>query len=397
MRLIHISDPHLGYRAYNRVNREGVNAREADVFAAFRRALAKTVELDPDLILIAGDLFHVVRPSNLTIQHTFREFAGLRSKINAPVVIIGGNHDSPRAADTGCILDLFTNLPDIHVAHGEYAQVKLDKLDTSVFCLCHRALPHINSLRIEPDPSSRYNVLLAHGTVEGIIRHAYDTIEISRSQVISDSWDYVAFGHYHMFEELAPNAYYSGSLEYTSPNIWSETAKEKGFIEYDVSERRLIEFHRFPTRGVIDLRRVDAAGLSVDELNTLLQRRLESVPGGYENKIVRLVVENVHRGLQADLDYAFIRRARSEALHLELVLRPPAAAGRVFADGDQALARTLDEEWDDFARAYQLPPGVERDRFIELGREYLLRQLPSGAEQPNANLSTLNTQLSTEP
>lgn len=380
MRVVHIGDPHLGYRAYNRVNREGVNAREADVFAAFKRALAKTVELDPGLILIAGDLFHVVRPSNLTIQHTFREFAALRSKTDAPVVIIGGNHDSPRAADTGCILDLLTNLPGIHVAHSEYVQVTLDNINTSVFCLCHRALPHINSLRIEPDPSSKFNVLLAHGTVEGVIRRAYDVYEISRAQVISDAWDYVAFGHYHVFEQLAPNAFYAGSLEFTSTNIWSETAREKGFIEFDLAERRLLEFHRVPTREVIDLRKVDAAGLSAEELNTVIRRRLEGVSGGHGNKIIRLVVENVHRGVQADLDYALVRRVRAEALHLELVLRPPGAAGRAAATGDRAAVRTLEEEWDEFARACQLPPGVDRDAFTNLGRDYLLRQVPTGAE-----------------
>jgi exonuclease SbcD len=118
VRIAHIADPHLGYRAYNRLTRSGVNAREADVFDAFRRALAKTAQIQPDLILIAGDLFHVVRPSNLTIQHTFKEFAALRRKTDAPIVIIGGNHDSPRSADTGCILDLFTNLPGIYAAHS---------------------------------------------------------------------------------------------------------------------------------------------------------------------------------------------------------------------------------------------------------------------------------------
>ncbi len=80
----------------------------------------------------------------------------------------------------------------------------------------HRALPQLSSLKIEPDPESKYNILMAHGTVQGIARHAYDLYEISRSQVINDEWDYIAFGHYHVFEQLAPNAFYAGSLEYTS-------------------------------------------------------------------------------------------------------------------------------------------------------------------------------------
>lgn len=163
MRVAHIADPHLGYRAYNRITSQGINRREADVFQAFRECLAKTAEIQPDLILIAGDLFHIVRPSNLTIGQTYRELVSLRAKTGAPVVMIGGNHDSPRSTDTGCILDLFANIPDIHVAHSEYVQVPIKKLDTSVFCLCHRAVPQISSLKIEPDPASKYNVLMVHG------------------------------------------------------------------------------------------------------------------------------------------------------------------------------------------------------------------------------------------
>ncbi len=377
MRVCHVADPHLGYRAYNRITRAGLNAREADVFDAFRRALAQVAAIQPDLILIAGDLFHVVRPSNLTIQHAFREFANLRTKTEAPIVIVGGNHDSPRSADTGCILDLFPNLPGIHVAHSEYVQVKLENLDTSVFCLCHRALPQLSQLKIEPDSDTKRNILLVHGTLEGIIRHAYDLYEISRSQVISDAWDYIAFGHYHLFTELAPNAYYAGSLEFASTNIWMEADKPKGFIEYDLDERRLIEFHEIATREVIDLRPLDAADLTAPELDVRIRQRLDSISGGYENKIVRLVIENIHRAIQADLDYAAIREVRSQALHFELQLRQPQQRLRATGAADAAAARSLEEEWDEFAGVYPAPPGVERERLVSLGHDYLGRNAPS--------------------
>lgn len=371
MKLVHIADPHLGYRAYNRINAAGINAREADVFAAFREAMQRTVELAPDLVVIAGDMFHIVRPSNLTIQHTFRELAAFRARCGAPIVIIGGNHDSPRSADAGCILDLLANIPDIHVAHGSYEQVYLKNLDISVFCLCHRALPHLSSLKIEPDPESRYNVLLAHGTVEGVVRHAYDIHEISRAQVISDAWDYIAFGHYHLFEELAPNAYYAGSLEYTSTSIWSETEQPKGIIEYDLDERKLIAFHQVTTRDVLDLRPVDAEGFTASELSQMIERRLLNISGGHENKIVRLVVENLPRAIQADLDFSLIRKLRAEALHFELQLRPPRVTSRTASGSQTGAVRTLEEEWDEFARAQELTPGVDKERFVALGRRYL--------------------------
>jgi len=373
MRVVHIADAHLGYRAYSRVTSQGVNRREADVFIAFRSALTSAADLQPDVILIAGDLFHVVRPSNLMIQQTFYEFASLRRKTDAPVVIIGGNHDSPRSTDTGCILDLFTNLPGIHVAHSEYVQVKLDKLDMSVFCLCHRALPQMSSLKIAPDAGSRYNVLLAHGTVQGVIRNAYDLQEIERSQVVSDAWDYVAFGHYHVYEQLATNAYYAGSLEYTSSNVWSETARPKGFIEYDLDERRVLAFHNVETRDVVDLRPIDAADLTAAQLGDMIARRIDSIPGGHQEKIVRLVVENLHRQVKADLDFTPIRQVRGEALHFELQLRPPSRGGARRGEDRSEAARPLEQEWDEFARGLDTPPGVDRERLVSLGRDYLVR------------------------
>lgn len=373
MRIAHIADVHLGYRAYNRITSQGLNRREADVFQAFRQSLARAAEIGADLVLIAGDLFHVVRPSNLTIQQTFREFAAFRAKSDAPIVIIGGNHDSPRSADTGCILDLFTNLPGIYVVHGRYEQVYLENLDTFIFCLCHRAVPEISSLKIEPDPSSKHNILMVHGTVEGVMRSGYDQHEIRRADVISDRWDYIAFGHYHVFEELAPNAYYSGSLEYTSTNIWSETVKPKGFVEYDLAERKL-EFHKIDTRDVIDIRPVDAAEMSVPEINKMIQNRIEGVSGGHENKVLRLIVENLHRSAQADLDYSFVRKVRSEALHFELVMRPPSRSGAGRSVDEHGVSKPLEEEWEEFARVYDLPQGVDREKMIAIGRDYLMKQ-----------------------
>lgn len=378
MKLIHIADPHLGYRAYNRINPNGLNAREADVFTAFREALDAAAALEPDLVLIAGDLFHTVRPSNLIVNYSYRQFAAFRNKCSAPIVIIGGNHDTPRSADTGCILDLLGNLPDVYVVHGEYQQVKLDSLDTSVFCLCHRALPQLSSLKIEPDPKSKYNILMAHGTVQGIARHAYDLYEISPSQVINDTWDYIAFGHYHVFEQLAPNAFYAGSLEYTSNNIWMETKRDKGFIEYDIKNRQIAAFHKVKTREVVDLRPIDAQDFSADQINRMIRQRIESIPGGHAKKIVRLVIENIPRSVQADLDFAMIRGIRSEALHFELQLRLPGRGSAAEQSSSRpGTPKPLEEEWEEFGRAYNIPGGVDRDRFLSLGRDYIMKQTHS--------------------
>jgi DNA repair exonuclease SbcCD nuclease subunit len=38
----------------------------------------RVIELRPELVLIAGDVFHTVRPTNPAILHAFLEFTTLR-------------------------------------------------------------------------------------------------------------------------------------------------------------------------------------------------------------------------------------------------------------------------------------------------------------------------------
>jgi DNA repair exonuclease SbcCD nuclease subunit len=255
--------------------------------------------------------------------------------------------------------------------HNEYRGVALPEVDTTVFCLCHRAIPWLSSLKVEPNPDTKYNVLTIHGTLEGIARNFYDVGNpITRSQIIHDSWDYIALGHYHIHEKLADNTYYSGSLEYTSFNIWEETSAPKGFIEFDLDEHRVVDFHKTKPREVIDLRAVDADGLSAAEVNELVLRRVEGIKGGHSEKIVRLVVENVQRAIVPDLDYKAVRQLRMEALHFDLQLRPKKKESIVRGE-DGRTALPLEEEWREFAKVYDAPAGIDRDELMSRGLEYL--------------------------
>ncbi|HEX9342428.1 MAG TPA: metallophosphoesterase, partial [Actinomycetota bacterium] len=74
-RLVAISDAHLGRSHYQAVNEQGLNQREADFAAAFQRAVDAALDLNPDAVLVLGDLFDAPRPT----YRAFREGAkGLR-------------------------------------------------------------------------------------------------------------------------------------------------------------------------------------------------------------------------------------------------------------------------------------------------------------------------------
>ena len=67
VKLAHIADPHLGARQYHRLTSSGINQREADVAQAFRAAVDGVIAERPDVVVVAGDLFHTVRPTNAAI------------------------------------------------------------------------------------------------------------------------------------------------------------------------------------------------------------------------------------------------------------------------------------------------------------------------------------------
>lgn len=381
MKIVHLADLHLGFRAYHRVTPRGVNVREADVADAFRRAVARTIELRPDLVLVAGDVFHTVRPSNAAIAGAFRQFSLLSESLpEVPVVVIAGNHDSPRSADTGNILNLFQEIPGVVVVADEARPVLLPEVDASVLCLPHNALATEEPAAMEPDPAARHNVLMLHGTVGGNVAEQrlryvteYGGALVEDTDIGPERWSYVALGHYHIATELAPNMWYAGGIERTSTNVWMEAEGPKGFLSFDTESGRA-DFHVLDTRPVVDLPRVSARGRSAAEVDELIRTTVEGVPDGVAGKIVRLVVADVPRPLLRELNHRRIREWKAEALHFHLDARPPEVRRRV-ASGAPVRRQTLEEQVESYlAKHWTLSAeGLERGRLVELGKGYVQR------------------------
>jgi len=395
MRIVHLSDLHLGFRQYQRVSPNGINQREVDVGASFKRAIDRVIALRPDFVLLAGDIFHVVRPSNPAILHAFMQFARLVQELpNAKIVMVAGNHDTPRTAETGCILRLFAPL-GIHVVVGEPERITFPDEGVSIL-----AVPDLPGAvpALTPDPDARYNVLLLHGEVEGMLpeyaaRMERPTTEITTEELAPARWDYVALGHYHVYREIAPNAFYSGSVDYTSANPWGEIREEraagvhrgpeggKGLIEWDLESATHV-FHPLPiSRPLIDLNRLDATGMSVEGVDAAMAQRVEHVPGGIEEKIVRLVVENVTRHVARQLDQRAIREYKRRALHFHLDLRRPEVARRSVS-GAPGRRPSLSEVLREKLETRPLTSGVNRAAFVELGLDYLDRATKAAAPIP---------------
>jgi DNA repair protein SbcD/Mre11 len=385
VRIAHLADLHLGYRAYHRITPRGQNVREVDVSEAFRHAIAGLVEARPELIVVAGDVFHTVRPSNASIADAFRQLSILRERLpETPVVIIAGNHDSPRAAETGNILHLFREIRGIRVVCDDRRSILLPEIETSVLCLPHVALATDEAVALEPDAAARHNVLMLHGMVEGgaaaeRLRYVteYGGATVQDSAIAAERWTYVALGHYHLRTELAPNMWYAGGLERTSTNIWMET-EEKGFLLFDTDTGRA-EPRPVPTRTMVDLPAVDAEGLGPAEVDGAIASAVDLVAGGLGGKMVRLVVRRLPRSVARELAHRRIREWKAEAVHFHLDLRAPEVRPRLPA-GTPVRRQSLEEQvstW--LTRSWQLrDPRLHRERLAELGTAYVRRTSGEG-------------------
>ena len=382
MKIVHLSDLHLGYRQYQRLTPTGINQREADVAGTFRRAVDLTATLRPDVVLIAGDVFHSVRPTNPAILQAFQQFTRLTTMLpGAHVVLVAGNHDAPKTSETGCILKLFAELDRVHVVDREPQRLEFPALSLSVLAVPDT--PQGRDVDLRPDPSARFNVLLLHGEVEGMLpKHlaAADraSLEIPAERIGADRWDYVALGHYHVYREIAPNAYYSGSVDYTSANAWGELAEErqarlpgKGLIERDLASGEHRFHHLPPARALVDLPPISARGMSAPDLDAAIRAAVEDCPGGIDDRIVRLLVRNVPRHIVRELDHRALREYRRRALHFHLDTRKPELAPRDATSGAPGRRPSLADLVKEKLEGRLIEADIDRRALVELGLRYL--------------------------
>jgi DNA repair protein SbcD/Mre11 len=349
------------------------------VAQSFTRALDKVIELAPDVVLIGGDVFHQVRPTNTAILHSYLQFARLRAALpNTEVVMVAGNHDTPRAAETGCILRLFTPL-GIHVVDAEARALEFPALDLSVLAVADNQHPRP---KLVPAGTHRWNVLLLHGEVEGMLGPFAATSELSSQEIPQADlnqaqWDYIGLGHYHVYRRLAPNQFYSGSFDYTSTNTWGEKIEEgmagvpgKGIIEHDLATGHHVFHPLAPSREFVDLPVVSARGLTTEEVNERILGTVESCPGGIDDKIVRLVVRDLPRHITRQLDHRQLREFRRRALHFHLDTRRPEMI-RSVGHGAPGRRPSLADFVRDKLRERVVTGDVDRDALVQLGLKYL--------------------------
>jgi len=339
MRIIHFADNHLG---------AGVNRRRQDILDSFAEAVGRIIELKPDLVVNAGDLFDMVHPPNRVIAFAAEQLTRLGRQAKIPTVIISGNHDAFKQRDIGAVLSIFKDFENIHVVYNSrYERIRIG--DCSVSAVPHCLTTDILKEelgRIEPDPDARYNILVLHGVVGGI--KEFQMADLSEQTVAPSyyrrGFDYVALGHYHNYTRVEPMVYYSGSTERLSQ---AEAGHAKGFIEINLDDDDAKPvFHELPSRTMLDLPPVRASGRSADVIMDELENAVRAQ--NPEDKIIRIALTDIPEETYRTLPFDRIAALKNEAFALDVRFEKEEKAEKdLYADLnlgrlDQAFAKFLD-------------------------------------------------------
>lgn len=365
MNLAHLADLHLGFRMYEKTSPKGANLRESDVAASFRWAVDDILIQRPDLVVIAGDFFNAVRPPNGAILAGFQQLQRIRSGLpDTPVVIVAGNHDTPRSSENANLLQLYTAL-GCHLVHNQVATLELPGV--TVACVPSAVIHQLPQVALPTRDGLR--ILLVHGESRKYGQDAKPP-EIAKEK-LERGWDYVAMGDYHVMTQVAEHAWYSGSLDYVSSNPWDESRQQeklgipgKGYLLVDLPGGSPA-FRSNPTlRRHVDCEPLDAQGLAIADLNAQIRARLEGAH--VDAAVVRLLILNCARAQSRELDHAMIRDFKARAVHLHVDYRRPAHEAPSFARRQEKF-ETFDAMVESFLRGYELPADLDRETFVKMG------------------------------
>ncbi|MFD6916796.1 exonuclease SbcCD subunit D [Streptomyces virginiae] len=262
MRILHTSDWHLG-RQLHRVPL-------IDEQHEFLRFLVDTVrERDVDVVAVAGDVFDRAIPP-LDAIDLFDQVLEQLADMRVPLVMISGNHDSPRRLGVNARLieragiHLRTAVDDcarpavLHDEHGPVAFYGLPYLEPGLVQAhfdadkpSHQAVLGAAMGQVRADlatrPGSR-SVVLAHAFVTGA-EPSESERDITAGGVPSvsasvfDGVDYVALGHLHRCQKVTDRVRYSGSpLAYS----FSEADHPKAMWLIDLDAQARLTAERVP-------------------------------------------------------------------------------------------------------------------------------------------------------
>ena len=226
MRIALAADFHLDLRQFNR------QQRWQDFVDTFVKVTRRVDELAPDAYVIAGDLFDKYRPHPGVI----RRFVTEVSRLDCPVILIRGNHDSPQIFFEkfgGDILHLLQDVAEIVYLNREHPAYELgEACFIGLGYVGFNTGPEIAHYVTRVNSGAKIRVGVFHQLLDypGVPENR---AEVSRGFLKGLGLDYVLMGHWHLRYEEA------GLFNPGSPEYWSFDQGEQIEVNLDTGDERI--------------------------------------------------------------------------------------------------------------------------------------------------------------
>ena len=265
MRLIHLSDLHLG----KRLNDFSLIEDQAYILQQIIEIIDRE---SPDGVLIAGDVYDKTVPTAEAVR-LFDDFLTKLSEKKIPSFIISGNHDSAERMSFGSRL---MGTSGVHIAgtyEGECASCVLCDSEGEVRIYMLPFFKPQVARRFHGDEAERYtdamrlaiqamnvdtssrNILIAHQLVTGSSRSDSEEISVGGTDDVAisvfDDFDYVALGHLHRPQSCTEDRVrYCGSpLKYS----FSEASDIKSLTVVEMPKKGSLEIRTIPLVPLRDM------------------------------------------------------------------------------------------------------------------------------------------------
>nr|WP_321349731.1 metallophosphoesterase [uncultured Methanoregula sp.] len=337
MKIVHTADAHFGKARFNKTNSEGANLFETLCYDNALTGAQHTIDQHPDVVVDAGDRFDAVVPKTISVT-THQEILQWYEEAGIIVVQIPGNHDMPKMSHVGCQLEITARSNRIHSAHS-YRHERVEIQDT-IFHLIPNML-HAEDYRTAMKEvelsSSHNNVLVTHGLATTIrdkrLSEAAE-FELDKNILLAD-FDQILLGHYHGQEQVAPNAWYSGSQEHLA---YGEIDQIKGALVVDPA-RHTVEHLDLPYIPMVDLGTIFSAELSGEQLADIIIRKAEGLP---ENSMARITLDFMDFPVRVVPDDA-LEEVRSRLLDLNIRVKSKDTERQVIQQQDLRAINYVEE------------------------------------------------------
>ncbi len=266
MKLIHLSDLHLG----KRVNGFSMQEDQSYILSQILRIVDAE---QPDGVLIAGDVYDKSVPSAEAVT-LLDDFLVQLSQRGVPTYVISGNHDSPERVAFGGRLMAQSGIHLSPVYDGQAACFRLSDRWGPVNLYL---LPFLKPSHVRPffpdqkivtynDAMSaaigamgvnrkERNVLVTHQFVTGATRCDSEELSVGGTDQVDaslfDAFDYVALGHLHGPQQVGrPTIRYCGTpLKYS----FSEAGQQKSVTVVELLEKGSVNIRTIPLTPLRDM------------------------------------------------------------------------------------------------------------------------------------------------